>query len=94
MLNIKQISEELGSKFFDITFIKKDGTTRSINGRLGVKKGLHGGVRTTDPDKYLIVWSMKDQGYRNIAMDKVLRIALSGKVIYTAEYDPYQLFGD
>jgi hypothetical protein len=94
MLNIKELSKELGSKFFDITFVKKDGTTRSINGRLGVKKGLHGGVRTTDPDEYLIVWSMKDQGYRNIKLDKVLRIALSGQVIYSKEYDPYQLFGD
>lgn len=94
MLNITELSKELGSKFFDITFIKKDGTLRSINGRLGVKKGLHGWIRTTDPDEYLIVWSMKDQGYRNIKLDKVLRIALSGQVIYSKEYDPYQLFGD
>lgn len=31
-----------GGKFFTVTFIKKDGTIRKMNARLGVTKGLTG----------------------------------------------------
>ena len=40
-------------KFLTIDFIKKDGTPRTINGRLGVTKYLKGGARTTDPSKFV-----------------------------------------
>ena len=41
------IAKQLADKFASITFVKKDGTVRKINGRMGVTKDLKGGVNTT-----------------------------------------------
>jgi hypothetical protein len=53
-------------KIFTVTFIKKDGSTRVLNGRLGVTKHLKGGVSTLDPDQYITVYDLQSEGYRAI----------------------------
>ena len=53
-----------------ITFTKKDGTERTINGRLNVTKHLAGGKRTLD-DSFIIIYSMADKGYRAVNKDTI-----------------------
>ena len=54
-------------KIFSVKFIKKDGSLRYMTCRTGVKKHLKGGHNTVRHLKqYLTVFSVKDEGYRNV----------------------------
>jgi hypothetical protein len=70
-------------KVFTAEFIKKNGETRKINCRLGVKKDLKGG---TNPVKnylqYLTVYDMQKKGYRNINLGTLMLVKIN-KVCYT-----------
>ena len=85
MLNtyIDKLVDQIHGQFFTVTFQKKDGSIRTLNCRTGVKKYLKGGERTTNPDEYLIVYSIKDEGYRNVKKDKILEIVAQGTVVYS-----------
>ena len=82
MLHLDSIAAEAGNKFVTITFIKKDGSERTINGRFGVKKYLNGGKSTLDPEKYLTIYSLADEGYRAINRETILRVAIGGVVVF------------
>ena len=79
---INNIVGLLGNKFFTITFIKKDLSLRTINGRLKVTKYLKGGNCTLDKEKFLIVYSLKDKGYRAINKETILNIKMDNMVIF------------
>ena len=74
-------------KFVTVTFRKKDGSIRTITGRSGVKKYLKGGKSTLDPNKFFILYSVQDKGYRAIAKDRILAVKSHGSI-----YDPYHLW--
>ncbi len=60
-ISITQIIERIesnGTKFFTVTFQKKDNTMRTIN--CIRKKGA------TTRLGYLTVWSVQDRGYKNV----------------------------
>lgn len=61
-------------KFFTVTFIKKDGSVRKLNGRLGVTKYLRGGDSTLDKNKFITVYDMKSEGYRAINKETILDV--------------------
>lgn len=65
---------ENSNKFVTITFSKKDGTLRRINGRFGVKKYLKGGKATLDRSKFMIIYSVQDRGYRAINRDSIVQV--------------------
>lgn len=66
-------------QFFTVEFEKKDGTPRTMNCRLGVKKYLKGGVNTTDHIKSILtVFCRKAMDYRNINLKKVTKLAFAG----------------
>jgi len=79
---INNILGLLGNKFFTITFVKKDSSIRTINGRLKVTKYLKGGNCTLDKEKFLIVYSLKDKGYRAINKEAILAIKMDNMIIY------------
>lgn len=64
-------------KFVSVTFKKKDGTIRKLNGRLGVTKYLHGGKCTLN-DNYVILWDAKHCGYRAVNKDTILTVRSQG----------------
>ena len=65
-------------KIFTATFVKKDGTTRDMNCRLGVTSPLKGGESTTaHKDNLLTVYDMQSSGYRCINLDTVTDITIS-----------------
>ena len=90
--DIIQLIKDTKGAFFTVKFIKKDGTERVMNCRLGVKKYLHGGELPYDPvAKGLIpVWdpiAAKKQdgseGYRTISINTISSAKIGGK-----EYEP------
>lgn len=72
-----------GGKFFTITFIKKDGTIRVMNARLGVTKGLTGKGMTYDPIErnLLTVFDVQKQAYRMINSDTIQEIKFEGQTL-------------
>lgn len=80
----KRLIKDTKGKFFTVTFIKKDGTEREMNARLGVRKYLKGGDLPYNPEeKGLIpVYDVKlgktqsNDAYRmiNVATIKKLKI--------------------
>jgi len=85
MLNITNVIEQAQNRFVTVTFEKKDGSLRTINGRFNVKKHLKGGTCTLDKDKFFIIYSMADAGYRAINKEKVKSIMVDGMAIYTTK---------
>jgi hypothetical protein len=70
-------------KIFTVEFIKKDGSLRKMNARLGVKKYVKGIGLSFDPaEKNLLpVFDMQKEGYRMINASTILRIKIGGKEI-------------
>lgn len=73
MSKIERILNSNG-KIFTVTFVKKDGSIRVLNGRLGVTKHLKGGQCTLDKDKFIIVYDLKSEGYRAIDKESILDV--------------------
>lgn len=63
-------------KLFSVTFTKLDGSERKMVARLDVKKYLKGGSTRYNPASRnnIIVFSMKDDAYRTISIDRLLRV--------------------
>jgi hypothetical protein len=78
---IKTIKEEIGGKFFSVSFIKKDGTLREMTCRLGVTKHLKGGELKHNPSDFghLVVFDLQKQAYRTINLNTLKKIKLDKK---------------
>ena len=84
---LNQLVAETKGRIFSATFIKKDGTTRDITARLGVKKNQHGGINTLDNySQYVTVFDMHADGYRAINLETLKRISCGNKT-YTINND-------
>ena len=68
-------------KFVSVTFVKKDGTARVLNGRTGVTKHLKGGVSTVNHDQYMVVYDTVAQGYRSVNKDTIVSVTCEGLTI-------------
>jgi hypothetical protein len=79
MLNT--ILKATAGKFFTVNFIKKDGSLRVMNCRLGVKKHLKGGVSNLDAEKYLTVYDMQAEGYRAVNLSTIVSVVVGGLTI-------------
>jgi hypothetical protein len=67
-------------KIFTVTFKKKDGTIRKLNGRLGVHFGKKLNTPTTAGiPKYLVVYDVQKGAYRNVNTESVLAVSMKGK---------------
>jgi hypothetical protein len=75
-----------GSKFFGVTFIKKDGTERKLGGHIRKVKGHDGSNTTSHFEKYVtIVLPQKDKNgkeqFRNVNMETIQSVRMGGKEI-------------
>lgn len=70
-------------RIFTVTFTKKNGETRVMNARLGVKRYLKGGELPYDPisKNLLPVYDVQKNGYRMINFDTVSKIVIDREVI-------------
>lgn len=80
-MNISNFIAASAGKFVTVTFLKKDGTIRKLNGRTGVVKHLKGGVSTVNTDKYFVLFDNVAQGYRCVNKDTILGITCGGLTI-------------
>jgi hypothetical protein len=93
----KELIFDTKGKFFTVTFIKKDGSERVMNARLGVKKYLKGGTLAYDPAEfnYITVYDMGSKGYRMVNANTIknLKIGKNEYIVPTAvsESDESQL---
>lgn len=85
MTNIETLIESTEGKIFTVTFVKKDGSIRTMTARLGVKKHLKGGKCTLSRDHYIIAYDMQNQGYRAIDRAAILSLTFQGNTVYTSE---------
>jgi len=60
-------------KFCKVTFVKKDGSLRTLHGRTGVSKYTKGGTRTTKDSDYIMFWD-REVGYRNINRKTIVAV--------------------
>jgi hypothetical protein len=82
---LSAILENTNGKFFTVEFVKKDGSIRKMNARLGVKKHLRGGECTLDREKFLIVFDMQSNGYRAINRESILSVSCEGALLFNAK---------
>jgi len=82
MNKINKVLEAMGNKIFTVTFTKKDGSTRVLNGRRGVRKGLNGvGMKYNPAEKGLItVYDLKVKDYRSVRVDTVIQVKSHNKI--------------
>jgi hypothetical protein len=82
----KNLIKDTKGKFFTVTFIKKDGTERVMNARLGVKVYLKGGTLAYDAESkgLLPVYDMKAKDYRMINLNTITNIKI-GNNTYSIE---------
>jgi len=80
------LAKASNGRFMTVTFVKKDGTLRTINGRTGVHfNGEASPVRYDANDQaYILMWSVRDRNFRRINLNTVERIASQGSVLFSA----------
>lgn len=68
-------------RFFTASFIKKDGSNRIMNARLGVRSYLKGGSLPYDPKKfnYLPVFDTRLREYRILNLNTLTSLTVGGK---------------
>jgi hypothetical protein len=76
-----EIINNTGGKFFTVTFVKKDGTIRTMTARTGVRKGTNGnGLKFNPSERNLkVVWSCDAESFRMINLNTILGIKFKGK---------------
>lgn len=82
-MNSKELASIVASsngRFVSVTFIKKDGTERTMLCRLGVTKYLKGGTSKLDAEKYLTVFDVQKEQYRAINKETIVSVKLAGNI--------------
>jgi hypothetical protein len=70
--------DQSNGKMVTVTFIKQDGSTRIINGRLGVKKHLKGGKLNVDTNEYISIYDVQNKGYRSVNRNTIVALRMQG----------------
>jgi hypothetical protein len=81
MSKVRELLEKSNGKIFTVEFVKKDGSLRRMNCRLGVTKHLAGGELRYKAEDYNLmpVFDVQAKGYKMICLDTVKSIRLDGK---------------
>ena len=64
-------------RFVTVVFEKKDGTIRTLTGRMGVTKWLKGGQSTLDKDQFITIYDVVNKGYRAINRDSIMSVTIN-----------------
>jgi|GEM_PF-4893163 hypothetical protein len=80
VLDQTKVSEFINStkgKWVTVTFVKKDGTTRRLTGRTGVRKGVIGSDRKPSANisnPYRILWDSAKMEFRMVNLATISKI--------------------
>ena len=83
-MTLDQVILNSDGKFLTVDFVKKDGSLRTLTGRLGVKKHLKGGTSTLNPDDFITIFDVNAGGYRAVNRATIKRVIFQG-VEYVSE---------
>lgn len=75
---LASLIEQSNGKFFNVTFVKKDGSIRTMNARLGVEKYLKGGKKTVSEQQFVTVYEPATSSYKNINRDTIMAVRSAG----------------
>jgi len=77
----KRLIKDTKGKFFTVTFTKKDGSTRVMNARLGVKAYLQGGSLPYNPEEkgLLPLFDIQIKSYRVINLRTITELTIGKK---------------
>ena len=79
---LAELIKNTNGRFFGVTFLKKDGSLRYMNARLGVKKHLKrdhtNDVNSAEPSKNIVVYDRNVKGYRSINPERILSLRVNG----------------
>ena len=83
---IAALIRDNGSKFFGVTFKKKDGTMRTLNGHVRQVAGHSGKNSVAHYEKYVtIVLNEKDESgneqFRNVNVETITQLNIGGRKI-------------
>lgn len=80
---MKEVIKETKGKYFSVVFTKKDGSTRRMTARLGVKKGINGKGMSYDPNEkdLMVVWDAQKNDYRMVNLSTIISFKCGSKVI-------------
>jgi hypothetical protein len=80
---MKEVIKETKGKYFSVVFTKKDGSTRRMTARLGVKKGINGKGMSYDPSEkdLMVVWDAQKNDYRMVNLSTIISFKCGSKVI-------------
>lgn len=79
---IDKLIETSSGRFLTVTFIKDDGTTRTLNGRVGVRyRGRRADYRSDSTNRKFYLLFVPGKGYRRINADAVLAVTLDGVTV-------------
>lgn len=76
-----ELLKETNGRVFRASFIRVDGSLREGVFRLGVTRHLRGGTKKYDAaaKRLLTVFDMAKQGYRSIALDRLISVTVNGE---------------
>lgn len=79
--NAVKLIRSTKGKIFTVSFVKKDGTLRKMNCRLGVTKHLKGGELAFDPKEYdlIPVFDLQKNAYRMINVETLVEVSVNGE---------------
>ena len=80
-MNISQFIASSAGKFITVTFAKRDGSIRKLNGRIDVTKHLKYGPYVADTGTSFCVYDVVNKGYRTIRKDAIMGITCGGLTI-------------
>jgi hypothetical protein len=77
--NLATVIKETGGRIFNVTFVKKDGSIRNMNARLGVTTGVKGtGTPVNRSNPVMRVFDMDKAAFRTINLATTRLIKADG----------------
>lgn len=75
---LASLIDQSNGKMLAVSFVKKDGTTRVLNGRLGVTKYIKGSSLNKKSNEYITIYDVQNKGYRSVSRDTIVAVRCNG----------------
>lgn len=75
---LASLIDQSNGKMLTVSFIKKDGSTRVLNGRLGVTKYIKDSTLNKKSNNYITVYDVQNKGYRSVSRDTIVAVRCNG----------------
>jgi len=85
----RDIIKGSGGKFVSVKFVKKDGSVRDLNGRIGVYKSQYAPLKNVglkyNPNDYglMSIFDVQKKAYRMINIETLSQLKIDGEVYET-----------